>query len=646
MLQPPGPRVPDAGSAAHPDPEPIAPHAPWRGVLRRHDRAEVRAEIMGRVAQRPATGDGIFSDRLRRAGIVWVAITLPLAALTGLFVDGESPYLVAWVLCSGLSTTPALVVTWIASHRVNEPDRRFWRIWLLGLAIVYSIGLSMLALLVTGFEPLRQFGGFAVVSATLVFGFALVTMMRSRSGSRALTIDVIEVGMLQVALVALGPLVIGDEIIRSANAWFTLPAAMTAVALLCSFCWALTLFARLDGRARTVEGLGVALGLIGALTAILQVAEGLSGFTLNESLLLVLQTLCMGLVLLTPLHLPKETPLGLDRLPPQQQVREYGLLSSMPVILLGVLFGEMVIVRDQVPWAALYFAAVAFVLLTLATVRHLLATRETKRLYARVEAAAEDRRHLLAEVLRSADHDRHRVAAQLHEQAIASYSAFAWYMHSAAAGREESARPNGALTRVRDDLALQAESLRQLMLAIQPIDSVRPAAQSLGVPISAYVDSIYGDAPAPAFDLTVDDGLAMDWTTETIAFRIVQEALRNACTHANARRIAVSIAAVDDVIEVRVEDDGDGFDPDTALFESGIATMRSFAALSGGHITVRSARGAGTVVVARLGGDDPDDLAPAAPVTPRPEREAGAAGPVEADAPRLRLVPAGAPNQV
>ncbi len=587
---------------------------------------------MARVSQRPDEGDGIFSDRLRRAGIVWVAITLPIAALTGLFVDGESPYLVAWVLCSGLSTTPALVVTWIAAHRVNQPDRRFWRIWLLGLVIVYSIGLSMLALIATGFEPLRQFGGFAVVCATVVFGFALVTMMRSRSGSRALTIDVIEVGMLQVALVALGPLVIGDELLHSANAWFTLPAAMTAVALLCSFCWALTLFARLGGRARTVEGLGVALGLIGALTAILQVAEGLSGFTLPESLLLVLQSLCMGLVLLTPLHLPKESPLGLDRLPPQQQVREYGLLSSMPVILLGVLFAEMLIVREQVPWAPPYFAGVAFLLLALATARHLLATRETKRLYARVEAAAEDRRHLLAEVLRSADHDRHRVAAQLHEQAIASYSAFAWYLHSTA-GRDDTSRPSGALTRVRDDLARQAESLRQLMLAIQPIETVRPAAQSLGVPISAYVDSIYGDRPAPAFDLAVDDDLAMDWTTETIAFRIVQEALRNACTHAHARRIAVSIAAVDDVIEVRVEDDGDGFDPETALFESGIATMRSFAALSQGHVAVQSAPGKGTVVLARLGGDLPTE----------PGDQAEQADPAEPADQTERLVPGDGP---
>ena len=571
--------------------------------------AERRAEWISRArasaCRRPEHGTGIFTDRWRRIGVIWVGITLPIAAITGLFVHGETPYLVAWVLCSGLSTTPALIIAFVAAQRVNAPDRTFWHIWLLGLAIVYSIGLSLLALLATGFEPLRQFGGVAVVGATLAFGFALVSMMRSRSGSRALTIDVIEVGMLQVALVALGPLVIGNEILTSDHAWFTFPAALTAVALLCSFCWALTLFARLGGRARTVEGLGVALGLVGALTAILHVAQGLSDFTLSSPPLLVLQTLCMGLVLLTPLHLPKESPLGLDRLPPQQQVREYGLLSSMPVVLLGVLFGELLVVRASVPWATTYFSAVAFLLLSLATVRHLLTTRETKRLYAQVEAAAEDRRHLLAEVLRSADHDRHRVAARLHEQAIASYSAFAWYMQSTTG--PSGGRPAGALTRVRDDLAAQAESLRQLMLAIQPIETVRPTAKSLGVPISAYVDSLYGDEPAPAVDLKVDEDLAMDWTTETIAFRIVQEALRNACTHAHPHRIGVAITAVDDVIEVRVEDDGDGFDPGAALFESGIATMRSFAALSGGHLEVHSAAGAGTVVVARLGGDEDAD---------------------------------------
>ena len=98
------------------------------------------------------------------------------------------------------------------------------------------------------------------------------------------------------------------------------------------------------------------------------------------------------------------------------------------------------------------------------------------------------------------------------------------------------------------------------------------------------------------------DGLVLDWISETIALRIIQEALRNVWLHSDARRVEVTIAAGDEgVVEVRVVDDGVGFDPVHTLFESGIAAMRSFAGAVDGRVTIDSARGAGTSVRATLG---------------------------------------------
>jgi signal transduction histidine kinase len=243
---------------------------------------------------------------------------------------------------------------------------------------------------------------------------------------------------------------------------------------------------------------------------------------------------------------------------------------------------------------------VVLLLLVLSTVRHLLALRETKRLYGRVESAAEERRVLLADVMQRADLDRHRVAAQLHEQATSSYVAFVSYLQATGSGEHGSVSSDGALARVRDDLAAQAESLRQLMLAIEPVEA-EAEPHSLAAPINAFVDRLYGNDRVPALDVRIDPDLELDWTTETIVFRIIQEALRNVWRHADASFVSVTIGMAGPLLEVRIEDDGVGFDPDVIRIESGLASMRSFAAFSNGDILVESVPGAGTLVTAQLG---------------------------------------------
>ena len=94
---------------------------------------------------------------------------------------------------------------------------------------------------------------------------------------------------------------------------------------------------------------------------------------------------------------------------------------------------------------------------------------------------------------------------------------------------------------VRDELGKQAESLRQLMLAVQPLgrrpaERARCRARGLTAPIEAYVDGLYGDRRGPCLTVNVEDDLVLDWPTETLVMRIVQEAVSNVL--APRRRIA------------------------------------------------------------------------------------------------------------
>lgn len=85
-------------------------------------------------------------------------------------------------------------------------------------------------------------------------------------------------------------------------------------------------------------------------------------------------------------------------------------------------------------------------------------------------------------------------------------------------------------------------------------------------------------------------------------YRIVQEALTNVGRHANARNVDISLTIQPHVVAVRVEDDGEGFDPSspqpTHELSSGLGLMgmKERASILGGEVTVESAPGRGTTV--------------------------------------------------
>jgi signal transduction histidine kinase len=86
---------------------------------------------------------------------------------------------------------------------------------------------------------------------------------------------------------------------------------------------------------------------------------------------------------------------------------------------------------------------------------------------------------------------------------------------------------------------------------------------------------------------------------ETNLLRIVQEATINAIKHANASSISVKLTFDTQAIQLQVQDNGDGFNPD--LHNSlgfGLMGMRERVQNLGGQLIVNSNMGQGTEVVA------------------------------------------------
>jgi len=83
--------------------------------------------------------------------------------------------------------------------------------------------------------------------------------------------------------------------------------------------------------------------------------------------------------------------------------------------------------------------------------------------------------------------------------------------------------------------------------------------------------------------------------------RVMQEALSNVMKHAGRpQNLWVACDWRDGWLEMRVADDGDGFDPATALEGMGLNNMRERIRTLGGELTIQSAVGQGTTVLARV----------------------------------------------
>ena len=99
--------------------------------------------------------------------------------------------------------------------------------------------------------------------------------------------------------------------------------------------------------------------------------------------------------------------------------------------------------------------------------------------------------------------------------------------------------------------------------------------------------------------LDLPPGLRLPNDTEELLLRTAEEAVRNTMTHGQAHRVKVRLDVHDHRVELTVDDDGRGLDPDELIRPSpsgqvSLRTLTQLAANAGGALRVRSAPDRGT----------------------------------------------------
>jgi signal transduction histidine kinase len=220
-----------------------------------------------------------------------------------------------------------------------------------------------------------------------------------------------------------------------------------------------------------------------------------------------------------------------------------------------------------------------------------------------LERVQDDRRELLARTLRTAEEERTRMAAELHDGPIQRLTALGYGLDEARIAIELGDARHGLdlLGGAHQVVAGEIEELRRLMTSLRP-----PVLDERGLVLALrdLLDSFQRHTGI-ATELMGDNGVRLLPDVETVLYRVVQEALNNVAKHAGASRVIVYLRVDEGQVETRISDDGIGFDAATtgeltSKGHYGLAGMRERVEMAGGSYRLISAPGYGTVVLARV----------------------------------------------
>jgi signal transduction histidine kinase len=199
------------------------------------------------------------------------------------------------------------------------------------------------------------------------------------------------------------------------------------------------------------------------------------------------------------------------------------------------------------------------------------------------------------------EEERRRWARELHDETLQGLGA----LRLALASARRTSDPEvwrAAIDDAVTELDTEIANVRGIIADVRPaaldelgtgaaVEALAERIRSRGIDVKLQLDL---DWEAGRADTRHEDEL------ETAIYRIAQEAMTNALKHSGAEALTLELTERDGYVTVRIEDGGDGFDPEERGDGYGLLGMRERVELLGGVLGVASTPSSGTTVTARL----------------------------------------------
>jgi signal transduction histidine kinase len=192
--------------------------------------------------------------------------------------------------------------------------------------------------------------------------------------------------------------------------------------------------------------------------------------------------------------------------------------------------------------------------------------------------------------------ERNRLARELHDSIkqqifviqTAAATAEARFGSDDAGARQAIEQVRSSAREAMTELEVMLDQLRATPLEnVGLVEALKKQCEALAFRTGASVDFTPGTLPRPE---------ALPPRAHQTIFRVAQEALANVARHARASHVRVTLASLETgAVQLKVEDDGQGFEPGDTPRGMGLSNMETRAAEVGGSVTVKSHAG-GTMV--------------------------------------------------
>ena len=212
---------------------------------------------------------------------------------------------------------------------------------------------------------------------------------------------------------------------------------------------------------------------------------------------------------------------------------------------------------------------------------------------------------LLDQVVDAQEAERQRIARELHDATGQSLTAISLGLRGIGRLVEEQAPTVAAQLREVESYSTSAlGELRRIMADLRPsqLDDL-----GLVAALRWYVQSYEQRRNVKAEFMMQGETVRLPAETETVLFRITQEALTNVAKHAEATRVVVRLTIAADAVTVEIEDNGRGFEADRirhseqpSLSGWGLVGMRERTRLLGGECMIQSTPGEGSRIRVRI----------------------------------------------
>ncbi len=204
-------------------------------------------------------------------------------------------------------------------------------------------------------------------------------------------------------------------------------------------------------------------------------------------------------------------------------------------------------------------------------------------------------RHLSSQLLTAQENERKRIARELHDSIGQSLAATKFILEKKLNQLDDRTPPPGvALEDVIPMIQNTIEESRRIAMDLWPsvlddlgiLSAIGWFSRQFGMVYSAI-------AIEKQLDIKEHE---IPTSLKVVIYRVLQETLNNVAKHSRADRVYISLWKQDGRIELTIEDNGIGFDPENSGKGLGLVSMKERVEFSGGKLAIESELHLGTTI--------------------------------------------------